>query len=99
MTARLPGFTAASSLGPGGAYRTGAHVPGMAPSVVAALAAKPTWYGCACGMKECCCRTWAPGGDIVSCCPRDGEGNCYSWVEGLRGTGLARAPMLGLARR
>ncbi|WP_144186862.1 hypothetical protein [Elioraea rosea] len=81
MSARLPGFTAGASLGPGAAYRTAAGAPAITPSVVAALAAKPPIYGCSCGMKECCCRTWAPGGDIISCCPRDGEGSCYSWVE------------------
>ncbi len=91
VTARLPGFTADASLGPGGAYRAGPVAPGGTPSVIAALARWAKQYGCSCGMKECCCRTWAPGGDIITCCPRDGEGSCYAWVESLRGAG-ARIP-------
>lgn len=93
MSAGLPGFTAAAALGRGGAYRSpaGAGPAATGPAMVAALAMKSKWYGCACGMKECCCRVYAPGGDVVACCPRDGDGPCYSWVERLRA-----APVGGL---
>lgn len=79
MSTGLPGFAAEAALARSGTYRARARGD-AGPWIVTSLIARPVPYGCSCGMKECCCTVWSPGGNIHVCCPRDGEGGCYSWT-------------------
>ena len=78
---RLPGFVAETSLKRSGTAYWGAAGRGTSAATVdAARIARRTTYGCGISWytNEWCCRFWSPGGDIVSCCPRDGSGPCWS---------------------
>jgi len=79
----LPGFVAENSLKPcSSAYRGAASRATSATGIVGARIAHRTTYGC--GMdwhtNSWCCRFWLPGGDMVVCCPRDGSGQCATYL-------------------